>query len=99
MSTPKTSELTPEPLIFLGQIVQSFPRDVTDSLWKQGVDLDDWDYAILAPTESIFQRENEDGFYPLEWTLEKMLTGCCDNRWYRATIRRQEFAIGIAYHA
>ena len=89
----------PKPLEFLGQIVQGFPKDVSDSLWAQGVDLDDWDYAILAPPEAVYLSESDHGLCPHEWTLDRLLVGCCSNHWYLAEIRGRKYAIGIAYHS
>jgi hypothetical protein len=31
--------------------------------------------------------------------LGQMLHGCCDNKWYRASSRGKEYAVGVARHA
>ena len=94
-----SAETTTEPLEFIGQIVQSFPSDVTNSLWDQGVNMDDWDYAILTSPDAVYKSENSNELHPHQWTLDRMLIGCCSNTWYLAEIRGTKYAIGIAYHA
>lgn len=81
-------------------------KEDQDSFWSQGVDLDDWDYMILIedPEEKIL-RKNNDGMYadgkfcPKDYDLERLLVGCCSNRWYKAKFREKKYAIGVAYHA
>lgn len=32
------------------------------------------------------------------YTLDNLLNGCYDNKWYKAKYQGQEYAIGVAYH-
>lgn len=81
------------------------PNELTDadreSLWPQGVNLDDWDYLVLAPVGTLcVNNDDQDSPYGQDdSTLEKLLTGACDNRWYKATFRGTEYALGIACYA
>ena len=77
------------------------------ALWAQEVCLDDWDYLVLAPVDTLTLRMRQDSYdgthYDVwqqeDFLLERLLLGCCSNHWYKATFRGQEYAIGIAYHA
>lgn len=79
------------------------PTEEFDSLWDQGVDLDDWDYilAFEEPSKIAVQQEDEFNTYyaPKSYTVERLLTGCCINRWYKANLFGKPRMIGIAYHA
>lgn len=86
-----------EPIKFIGQIVGEFPRDVTDSLWDQGIDMDDWDYAILAAPDVLERSEDGDYRYPSSFVFGG-LTAHYKFVWKVATIRDEQFALGIAYH-
>jgi hypothetical protein len=75
-----------------------------ESFRSQGVNMDDWDYIVLAPVETI--RPNTDSYdrdFPeyeqTEWTFDRIMVGCCSNSWYKATYRGAEYAVGVAYHA
>ena len=86
-----------------------------ESLWAEGVDMDDWDYVILAPlnTVSTVTREVHDYYADSyagrtttaievvqnNYQLSRMLVGCCSNTWYIATFRGRKYAIGVAYHS
>ena len=76
-------------------------RKDIDSFWNQNVCMDDWDYIVLAPEKSIEQCEGAEGleYNPTEYTLERILVGCCSNRWYSAMFRGKKYAVGVAYHA
>jgi hypothetical protein len=94
-------------------------KEEVDALWDLGVNMDDWDYMILADPD-ILEEEEVDTleseyseakggwiqeerkkirFYPKDWQMERLLTGCCDNVWYKVGFRGEEMAIGVAYHA
>lgn len=128
------------------QFVTEFSREDTDALWELGVNMDDWDYAIICPPEVVQEEEYEDtetnwvwndhvpedqrvwprikdrhayyyGDTPYdkggyittnvmrkrwicpEYALDRMLTGCCSNKWYLIEWKGEKKAIGIAYHA
>lgn len=80
-------------------------------LWDAGVCMDDWDYLILLPPSVLNEEpisytdwetgKEKDGtrLTPVDYNLERMLTGCCSNKWYRAVFRGEERAIGVAYHS
>jgi hypothetical protein len=92
-------------------------KEEIEALWDLGVNMDDWDYMILADPDILEEEEvdtieyNEiDGawipverkkirFYPKNWQMGRLLTGCCDNVWYKVEFRGEEMAIGVAYHA
>ncbi len=84
-------------------------KDLKD-FWAQDVCMDDWDYVVLAPVETIsFRLEprdkwDEPGPPWIEWeqneyTFERIMVGCCNNKWYKAKFRGEEYAVGVAYHS
>jgi hypothetical protein len=82
-------------------------KEDIESLWQQGVNMDDWDYMLLCPPDVVHEVKKRDDwdhseyteFDCKDWWLDGMLRGCSSNRWYRANLRGKEWAIGIAYHA
>jgi len=80
-------------------------NDDVDSFWKQGVCMDDWDYIILAPVGELYEDEELDWqnkkvkVWRAEPTLSRLLTGCCDNTWYKAEFRGKMYAVGVSYHS
>ena len=86
-----------------------------EEFWQQNVDMDDWDYIVLAPVETI--EEEVEKWHEYDWNkgreverertawtqkeyaLDRLLTGCCHNEWYKATFRGEVYAVGVAYHA
>lgn len=94
---------------FKATITDSFDDKTTKSLWSQGVNLDDWDYAIIFdnPDEVIesftdvdsYDRTERTAWRAKDYTIDRLLTGCCDNKWYEAEIDGKKVAIGIAYHS
>jgi len=82
---------------------RKFTREVIDSLWDQNIDMDDWDYMLFFAIEYAAD-------FPLGWdkvhiepsnyTISRLLTGCCRNRWYpvKDFFGKQGF-LGVAYHA
>lgn len=83
-----------------------FPITVIDALddseraalRDQGVDMDDWDYMLVCPPE-VASETTHDSTVPDSYTLSRLLTGCCSNRWYRVKFRGRDVSLGIAYHA
>lgn len=57
------------------QLYTEFTQEELESLREQGVDLDDWDYAILVEDVSQFEdHEFEDDVYNEDtWKLERAL--------------------------
>lgn len=86
-------------------------KNITDeevkSLWNQGVCMDDWDYILVCPVDALEAYEHVDEFEggtltkyrPKGSNLDRLLTGACDNYWYKINFRGQEVALGVAYHA
>ena len=82
-----------------------------ESLWAEGVDMDDWDYIILAPPSTLSVVVEEEYDYCAghaktvarmvqnNYQLSRLLVGCCDNTWYTAKFRGRKYAIGVAYHS
>lgn len=78
-------------------------REIIDSLWKQNVDMDDWDYMIFF--EAKYKAEFPTGWdditiEPKNYNVARMLNGCCRNKWYpvKDFMGKKGF-LGIAYHA
>ena len=69
-------------------------QEVIDDLWTAGVDMDDWDYVVIGHP-CILDASDE----PIQYHRARLLTGVCENRWYRVTLRGREMAVGVAYHA
>lgn len=97
-----------------------FSKEESDSLWSQGVCLDDYDYALI--TYDLDQFEETDDLTvehqwdeelkkyknvavpykliaPKDYDISRLLTGCCDNTWYKIKWNNQDAIIGLAYHA
>jgi hypothetical protein len=78
-----------------------------DAFWEQDVNMDDWDYIVLAPPETITATQRRDewnGTECTEWDqqvyeFDRILVGSSSNRWYKAAFRGKEYAVGVAYHA
>ena len=91
--------LTPPKGKFSGLILM--PEDLTpkeiDALDKQSVCMEDWDYMIVIDPAKLVK--NDEGRWSVtDYTLERLLTGCCDNVWYKVKFRGRTCGIGIAYH-
>ncbi len=105
MSKMKTSESPGKILHFVKE--DDLTDEEVESLWQQGVNMDDWDYMLLGPTDLIHAVKVRDAwdqseamvFEGKDWWLGNMLSGSSSNRWYRAKLRGKEWAMGIAYHA
>lgn len=95
------------------------PDEITDEeindLWNQDICMEDWDYIVLAPVDSIYpyiseeeilyatytpeERGERTEYRTNEYACQQILVGCSFNRWYLGKFRGTEYAIGIAYHA
>ena len=77
--------------------------DIVEKLWNQSVDLDDWDYLLITTDLDSFEEvEDEDGritWSPTSSTIERLLTGCCSNIWYKISWRGKKAMVGVAYHS
>lgn len=88
------------------ELIANLSREEADALWDQGVNMDDWDYILVLPLETIREVDATDweGKPIREWeatdyTVERLLTGCCSNTFYKANFRGETVALGIAYHS
>lgn len=129
----------------------TFTKEEIDHLWSQGVNMDDWDYAIICSPDVLEEEEYEEvenewvffshipenereqfiireysdrngnsyrtydvdfskgNYEPVtktykryickEYNLDRILTGCCSNKWYLIEWKGEKKAIGVAYHA
>lgn len=84
------------------EMYERLPEDCYESLWNQGVSMDDWDYLLFVPKEyeKHFSIDSEGELSPKWYSLEKLLQGSCTNKWYEVKdfVGREGF-IGVAYHA
>lgn len=72
------------------------------SLRDQDVCLDDWDYMIFVENCNYTETtdlEDRPTIVPEDTELERLLVGCCDNKWYMLTFRGKDGMLGVAYHA
>ena len=76
-------------------MITGLKDDERDELWKQGVFLDDWDYILVLPLEAM----DTVALVPVSYQIERLLTGCCNNRWYTPVFRNKKVFMGVAYHA
>lgn len=78
-------------------------------LWDKGVDLDDWDYAIIVPADELDYDESyedtESGrtilvkrYFPKNFNLERMTQSTCSTTWYKINFRDKDVGIGVVYH-
>lgn len=86
------------------QLVDCFSDGEKEQLRSQGIDLDDWDYALLCDDLDLFEEAPEvytEGitYEPKDWTLDRLLNGCCDNKWYKIKFNGKVVMAGFAYHA
>lgn len=88
------------------ELITNLDRAETDALWDQGVNMDDWDYILVLPVETIREVDSTDWegkpckeYEPTNLTVERLLTGCCANVFYKADFRGATVALGIAYHS
>lgn len=88
-------------------------KDEIKFLWDQGVDMDDVDYLVFAPVNSVkeFLVDNpntiRDGCskisrieaidFDLGFLLDRL--SVCSGTWYIADFRGEKKAIGVAYHS
>lgn len=71
--------------------LQSFPERWDEDLARQGVQQDDYDYAILCDRKYLRASDGELYGPPF-------LNGSCENRWYEVVLDGREWALGVAYH-
>jgi len=81
-----------------------------EKFWAQDICMDDWDYIVLAPVETL-EYCDYSGYEDMcvneqcsilvqtDYTFARIMTGCCSNEWYIGKFGRHEYAIGVAYHS
>ena len=74
-------------------------REEVESFWKQGVCMDDFDYMLLLPENTMMTDPYEEKVEPENYYLSNLLQGCCYNHWYYANYQGAPYVIGIAYHS
>lgn len=72
-----------------------FPPEVLE---EYEVEEEDWSYEMKEweykrPMIKVKQ------YRPKDYNIDRLLTGCCNNKWYKINFRGAEIAIGIAYHS
>ena len=98
-----TVQMKPK-LIFSFYHVEDINQNVQDSLWDQGISLDDVDYILITHNTVFFYNvENEtieeaQRVIPDDYDIERLINRADDNRWYRAGIDGKDVVVGIAYH-
>ena len=99
-------EMKPK-LTFSFYHVEDINQIVQDSLWEQGISLDDVDYLLITDNTKLFHNiENEtlEALYeaqrviPDDYDIERLISRADDNRWYRAKIDGKDVVVGVAYH-
>lgn len=98
----KVMKGTPITVIQSGDLTQ----EEMDYFWDKGICLDDYDYMLVCPSNIIKKvthnyegEEPYEDYEPSSYTFERLLTGCCSNKWYKIEFRGKKAALGIAYHA
>lgn len=82
---------------------EDLDRETVDSLWKQGVCMDDWDYVLFF--EAKYKSEFPKGWdntiiEPTNYNVARLLNGCCKNQWWPVTdFMGKKGFLGVAYHA
>ena len=77
-----------------------------DALWDQDVCMDDWDYMLFHEVEGDLDKlewiEHQDlmsCFTRPDSNIERLLTGCCYNLWYKVkNFKGRKGVLGVAYH-
>ena len=75
--------------------------DQIEKLWKQGIDMDDWDYLLFVPAayHTEFVKDGDGNIEPECFQLSRLLVGGCRNTWYEGKLYNKKGFIGVAYHA
>jgi len=85
------------------EFYETLEDEVIDSLWKQNVNMDDWDYMLFFPEK--YKAEFPVGFddinlEPRSYNVDRLLNGCCSNKWYPVKdFMGKQGILGVAYHA
>lgn len=75
-----------------------------DVLQEQNVECSDWDYMLVFDNTDDLFRPVYDEYYenrvePVDcYTIERLLTGCCDNIFLQVWINGEPMVVGMAYH-
>lgn len=78
-------------------------REERNAFWDQNINMDDWDYMVLLPSDFPAQPKPNEYNMPLvtieDYSVERLLRDNYKNRWYRGVFRGKEYVIGITYHS
>ncbi len=69
-----------------------------EDLWNQDVNMDDIDYMLIVDKIDEFEI-NGKSIILQNWTFNQMLTGVCNNEWYKVNFRGETVIMGVAYQA
>lgn len=72
-----------------------------DSLWDQGVNLDDWNIMLIFDDLDLTHYTDEDGdaHRPNDYWIESLLNNNCSQNWHpNIMFRDKKRTIGIGYH-
>lgn len=82
---------------------QEMTEEVVDSLYKQNICMDDWDYLLFFSVDYIaaFPKGWDNvTVAPSNYTVGRLLNGCCYNKWYPVeNFMGKKGFLGVAYHA
>ena len=86
------------------ELVTEFSHEETQQLWAAGVDMDDWNFAVIGDVDILEWQENwEDSkkmeLKPKNWTLERIMETCGYNyKCYLINFCGKDCAICLQYH-
>jgi len=85
------------------ELITEFTEEETSYLWSVGVDLDDWNFAIIGEPEILEERLNEETgkmeLKPVDYVLERILeVGSYDYKFYSVYFRGKKCAICVQYY-
>lgn len=71
-----------------------------ESLWGQGVDLDDTNFLVVCPADTALNDEGDGRLYPEDPVLDQVVGPNYNEpvRWYRVTFRGEPAVLGVQYH-
>jgi len=85
------------------ELITDFSNEETKILWNAGVNLDDWNFAVIGEEDSVVVREHwetkQPELKPADFTLERILeSGGYDYKCYLVEFRGKKCAICVQYH-
>lgn len=79
-----------------------------DWFWRHGVSMDDWDYMLIAPVDTIEEATRkprcridspETYWRQIDYTCERLIGYSMESRWHRVEFDEGPRAVGVVYHA